>query len=237
MNKLIIALAICGFTAFSADAQTTTTKTTVKKTTCKTEKYGQNYKVCKKNGKYYTCGVRPSTTTCSNMTAMPQLKNPVWTAPVTTNTPAAPADGALGGTSANSQYAKNYPVCKGNGKYHICKPGESPNPGGMTTTTATRGAVQKSTTVTPGGVVATTTTQTFMEQPAVAPQQQSLPYQDNSDFTLAPYTVVGRHDTGINNANAPYHGKSSPQYDGVDKNKGRNLNTPPQSPNSTFDAK
>ncbi len=234
MKKLLIALALCGFTAMSAEAQTTTKTTTVKKTTCKTEAYGKNYKVCKKNGKYYTCGTRPATTTCDNITAAPKLKNPVWTTPATTSTPTATTDAALVGNSANSQYAKNYQVCKGTGKYHICKPGEEPTTGGMTTTTANQGPAMRSTTVTPSGVVATTSTQTAMEQPAVAPQQQSIPYEDNSDVTLAPYTVTGRKDTGINNANAPYHGKNSPQYDGVEKNKARNLNIPPDAPNATF---
>lgn len=237
MKKLLIALALCGFTALSAEAQTTTKTTTVKKTTCKTEAYGKNYKVCKKNGKYYTCGTRPATTTCNNLTAAPKLKNPAWTAPVTTTTPAATSDAALVGNSANSEYAKNYQVCKGSGKYHICKPGETPTAGGLTTTTANQGPAMRSTTVTSSGVIATTSTQTAMEQPVVAPQQQSIPYEDNSDVTLAPYTVTRRKDTGINNANAPYHGKNSPQYDGVEKNKARNLNTPPQSPNATFDGK
>lgn len=232
MKKLFIALLILGCTGMSADAQTTKTTTTVKKTTktCKVT-YGQNYKVCKKGSKYYTCGTRPATSTCTNMTVAPK------TAILTSNkeTPA-----PVQTTSGTSPYAKNYKVCKGNGDYHICN--ETPTvmnsvPAGTAqpAPTANKRSVS-STTVYPNGAVTTTSTQTYPT--AVTNETQSTYFGNYPDQqNLSPVTVTGKRDTGINNANAPYHGKNSPQYDGVEKNKVRNLNTPPQSPNATFDGK
>lgn len=241
MKQILMALAILGYTYTGAEAQTkttTTTRTTHKTTTNCSVTYGQNYKVCKKGSKYYTCGVRPSTQTCKSMTAKPHTA-------VLAKTQDTPAPAFTG--SANSPYAENYSVCKGNGDYHICN--ESPNSlNSVKTKTVKRTSntpqprpITKTTEISPNGVIAVSSTQTYtgnypneqQNQVGDVPQNQSLIMTDN---TLEPVIVVGRRDS-INNANAPYHGKNSPQYDGVERNKARNLNTPPQSPNATFDGK
>lgn len=250
MKQMMMALAILGYSCISAEAQTTTKKTpqlknpvrtnnTVKVSSSKTCKvtYGQNYKVCKsKGGKYYTCGTRPSTMTCTDA----QTKSTY----TTTN----PGDAAVveqaqsynGNMPAGSSsaYDKNYKVCNDNGTYHIC--GEDPNSEAALGANSNAQQAAKTTTFYPNGVVTTTSTQTYPAQPAVAPVSQSLEtektYTGNYPNQLPNVVVKGRADT-INNANAPYHGKNSPQYDGLEKNKLRNLNTPPQSPNASFDGK
>lgn len=228
MKKALLALSILGVTCLSANAQTktTTTTTTVSTETAKavdTPNYAKNYKVCKGSSTYYVCGDKPSGK--KRTAASKTTKARTATAAVTT-TPAVP--------SAQGPNAKNFKVCKGNGNYHICdEPQNATNtvPGPTTKLavgTADKKPIKKTTTVTENGVVATTTTQTFAQPPAT-PKSQSI--ADQSDNTLPVATVTGHVDT-INNANAPYHGKNSPQYDGAQKNKARNLNTPPGSPNS-----
>ncbi len=227
MKKALLALSILGFTCLSATAQTkTTTTTTVRTETVKavdTPNYAKNYKVCKGSSTYYTCGDKPS----GKKRVTKTTKTNTATAAVTT-TPAVP--------SAQGPNAKNYKVCKGKGNYHICD--QKPNVTNSVPRPANKIAIGasdnkpiiKTTTITENGVIATTTNQTATQPSAtVVPQSQSI--ADQSTNTLAPATVIGHVDT-INNANAPYHGKNSPQYDGAQKNKARNLNTPPQSPNA-----
>ncbi len=232
MKQAIIALTLLTFTGISANAQSkTTTTTTVRKVTTKaadTLNYAKNYKVCKGKATYYVCGDKPSgrkkTVTTSKITN-------AGTKPAAVHTTA-----VVPGGSVQSPNAKNFKVCKGKGNYHICdeKPNSSnsvPRPKDKIAIDASDNRpIIKTTTITENGVIATTTNQTMTQPSApVVPQSQSI--ADQSTNTLAPATVIGHIDT-INNANAPYHGKNSPQYDGPAKNKQRNINTPPQSPNS-----
>lgn len=230
MKKALLALTILGFTFLSAEAQTTTTTTRVKTETTKTAatdtpNYAKNYKVCKGKATYYVCGDKPSGKKRTTTTTKTKRTTTAPMVATTTGTP---------GASTSSENAKNFKVCKSSGKYHICD--QHPNSlnsvpapkGKVATGKADPKPITKTTTITENGVIATTSTQTFAEQPVV-PQSQSI--ADQSNNTLAPVTVTGHVDT-ITNANAPYHGKNSPQYDGLQKNRARNLNTAPQSPNS-----
>lgn len=217
MKKILLALTILGFTYISADAQTTTTtRTMVKRQTVKTTStsvdtpnYAKNYKVCKGKTTYYTCGDKPSVTKKTKLVKEPK------TAVAASN---------------KDQFAQNYSVCKGKGDYHICneQPNamnsvKGPNTQAVSTVADTK-PITKMTTVSENGVVATTSTQTYATQPTVAP---AAPTTGNNN-ELESVTI---RDT-VNNGTAPYHGERSPQYDGPARNKARNLNTPPQSPNA-----
>ena len=212
MKKLLVALSLTGLAFISAEAQTKTTTTRRVVKTTDSVNYNKNYKVCNNKSKYYVCGTEPATakTTKTNRTTS------------VTKTKA----------SSEAANAKNYKICKGSADYHVCD--EQPNGKNSVGTiykSTHKKTVTKNTTTTMvsrNGVVATSATQTNAVQPTMLPQSQSL--NGAAHNTLIPYDST-KNDT-ITNATAPYNGKPSPQDDGPAKNRIRNLNTPPQSPNS-----
>ncbi len=211
MKKLLIALSVISLSVTSACAQTTTTiRTTTVKTIvpADTTNYAKNYKVCKGSKTYYTCGKKPSVAKKTTIIKEPQTT-----------------------VATKSDNDKNFAVCKGKGDYHICAQQPNTRNSVKTRTTKTRHTINKTqTVVTPNGVIATYSTKTYATQPVKAPQSQSLNGAPTNRYI--PHTD-SLADT-INNATAPYNGEKSPQYDGPAKNKQRNINTVPQSPNATF---
>ena len=228
MKKIIVALSIVGLTYTSAISQTKTTTTTTKretvKTTTDTVNYDKNYRVCKDKSSYYVCGNKPSKTAVKNTkkTTMMRSAKKAETKPVVQ-------------TGTKSDNAKNFKVCEGKSDYHICD--EKPNslnsvagPGPTKIVNVPKGKKATITEVTRNGVIATSPNQPLVT-PAddrLLPQSQSL--NGNANNSLVIYDTT-KNDT-ITNANAPYHGKPSPQDDGPAKNKARNMNTSPQSPNA-----
>ena len=218
MKQMMMALVILGCSCASAEAQTTKTpqlknpvakNNTITVNNGKTCKvtYGQNYKVCRSEDGDYY--------TCGTRPSTMTCTDPETGTHYTTT-------GNNDAEWTSVQHTSAYSAYTGKGKAQRRQPDV------------------KTTTIWPSGVVTTTSTKTYTAQPAIAPESQSVEtertFTGNYPNQLQPVIIKGRADS-INNANAPYHGKNSPQYDGVEKNKLRNLNTPPQSPNATFDGK
>ena len=138
-----------------------------------------------------------------------------------------------------TEYAENFKVCKGDNGYTIC--GETPDANNSTQSRLPAIAADRSNqTQYKRSSYPTGNTQQGM----LAPQSQSYPadYTTNSSSSYDSYfPAKGRmkfckNTNNVADANqAPYKGCPSPQYDGPEKNRARNINVSNPEPEPSID--